>query len=134
MEIVITEWALNSYFDLKHEGAFTIEEYKQVIRPDVKLLGDGFPPTDEKFRNPKFWGPAKDKSGTVVPSGYKMKWHNIGNGKVQLRLLITPHDEKIFLCRAYVKKNEKVDQREIAKLKIHLKDINEGRYVTRGRL
>jgi hypothetical protein len=45
MEIVITEWALESYLDLKE--VFTKEEYLETLRPDVELLRD-FP------NNPKF--------------------------------------------------------------------------------
>jgi hypothetical protein len=36
LDIVITEWALQSYLDLKAQGAFTTAEYKQQIRPDVE--------------------------------------------------------------------------------------------------
>ena len=37
MEIIITEWGLNSYLELKAQRAFTNEEYKRKIRPDVLL-------------------------------------------------------------------------------------------------
>ncbi len=45
-----------------------------------------------------------------------MKWHNMGQGKVQLRLGIVVLSD-FFLCRGYVKSNENVDKREMAKLK-----------------
>lgn len=38
MDIVITEWALDSYLNLKHANTFTDAEYKNTIRPDVELL------------------------------------------------------------------------------------------------
>ena len=38
-----------------------------------------------------------------------------------------------YLCNAYVKDNEKTDFREMAKLKIKIQLINEGKF-TRGRL
>lgn len=44
------------------------------------------------------------------------------------------HSGKVFLCRAYVKHNEKTDHREAARLKIHLKDVMNGKFVTRGML
>ena len=56
MDIVITEWALQSYLDLKATGAFTTAEYKQQIRRDVELLKGGWPPSDPKFAASKFWG------------------------------------------------------------------------------
>ena len=36
MEIVITDWALQSYLELKDE--FTEKEYREILRPDAKLL------------------------------------------------------------------------------------------------
>lgn len=38
MEIIITQWALDSYLELKTENVFTVKEYKEVIRPDVLRL------------------------------------------------------------------------------------------------
>ncbi len=63
-----------------------------------------------------------------------MKWHNIGPGRVQLRLLVVMVDETAFLCNAYVKSDDKKDFREMAKLKVKIELIKEGRYVFRGRL
>jgi len=131
MEIVIiTEWALQSY--LKLNGVFTEKEYREILRPNVKLLRDY--PQNPKFENDKFWGPCKDKSGKVIRQGYKMKWHNIGPGNVQLRLLIAIANETSYLCNAYVKDNENTDFREMAKLKTKIQLINEGRFIFRGRL
>lgn len=134
MDIVITEWALESYLNLRHEDVFSEVEYWTVLRPDVELLKDGFPFKHEQFQNPKFWGPAKGKDGKVIQGGYKMKWHNIGNGRVQLRLLVVLQEEKAFLCQAYVKSSDKKDFREMAKLKIYIHDIVSGRFVMRGLL
>ncbi|MCM0607265.1 MAG: hypothetical protein KA715_14345 [Xanthomonadaceae bacterium] len=69
MEIVITAWALDSYLDLKHSGAFTVAEYKKTIRPDVSLMKVF--PNDPKFKVNTFWGPAIGIS--PVPKGYKFK-------------------------------------------------------------
>lgn len=63
-----------------------------------------------------------------------MKWHNIGAGRIQLRLLVVIADEVAYLCNAYVKDNEKTDFREMAKLKIKIQLIKEGRFFSRGRL
>ena len=37
-KIIITEWALQSYVDLKYQGVFTDQEYWDTLRPDVELL------------------------------------------------------------------------------------------------
>lgn len=130
MEIIITEWALQSYLELY--GIFTLKEYHGILRPDAELLKEY--PRAPKFRNSKFWGPCKDKSGNIIHQGYKMKWHNIGAGRIQLRLLVVIADEVAYLCNAYVKDNEKTDFREMAKLKIKIQLIKEGRFFSRGRL
>jgi len=134
MDVVITEWALESYLNLKYENVFSADDYKNIIRPDVELLKDGFPPQHAKFKNGKFWSSAQGKNGEAISKGYKMKWHNIGNGRVQLRLPVVIHDAKAFLCQAFVKSSEAVDYREMAKLKIRVRDIELGRYITRGTL
>lgn len=130
MEIVITDWALQSYLELKN--FFTEKEYKEVLRPSASLLNEY--PGHPKFGNSKFWGPCKDKSGKIIHQGYKMKWHNIGSGGIQLRLLVVIADATAYLCNAYVKDNEKTDFREMAKLKIKIQMIKEGRYIFHGRL
>lgn len=129
MEVVITQWALDSYLDLKHQGVFSASEYKQTIRPDVLLLRSY--PNDIKFTNNKFWSPATD--GSFIHDGYKMKWHNIGSGRIQLRLSVGLFAEAI-LCQAYVKTNANVDRRELAKFKTRLQLIRQGRYTVCGRL
>lgn len=130
MEIVITDWALQSYLGLK--GVFTEEEYKSALRPDAELLKTY--PDNMKFDNDKFWGPCKDKSGKIIRQGFKMKWHNIGSGRIQLRLLVVIAHNTAHLCNAYVKDNENTDFREMAKLKTKIQLINEGRFISRGRL
>lgn len=130
MEIVITEWALQSYLDLKN--VFTSEEYHKTLRPDAELLRDY--PKDPKFGNDKFWGPCKEKSGKIIHQGNKMKWHNIGAGRIQLRLLVVITQNTAYLCNAYVKDNENTDFREMAKLKTKIQLINDGRFISRGRL
>lgn len=130
LDIIITDWALQTYLDLKHKNTFTSEEYKNIIRPDIMLLKDGFPPIHTKFQNGKFWSNATFGSA-IIKDGYKMKWHNIGEGKVQLRLCVAVLSD-FFLCRAYVKSNENVDKREMAKLKIQIRDIINGNFSYRG--
>lgn len=60
MEVIITEWGLQSYIDLKSMGIFTDQDYKTHLRPDAELLktDDPFDPNHPKFGNSKFWGPA----------------------------------------------------------------------------
>lgn len=132
MEIFITQWALDSYLDLKAKNVFTTEEYKKKIRPDVLLLK--YYPKDPKFKNSKFWSVANDRNGEAITNGYKMKWHQIGNGKIQLRLTVGIIGSECFLCEAYVKENDKVDKRKLAKFKGYLELIRQGRYTIRGNL
>ena len=60
-----------------------------------------------------------------------MKWHNIGDGKVQLRLCVVILKSKIYICNGYVK-NDKSDPREMAKLKLKIAKINEDKFVKLG--
>jgi hypothetical protein len=132
MDVVITEWALNSYLELKHENAFTDHEYKTQLRPDAELLKQGWPPKDPKFSNQKFWGPATGLGGITIQHGFKMKWHNIGNGKIQLRLAIVILNGGAYLCQGYVKTNDQKDKREMARLKNRINDIANGTFSFRG--
>jgi hypothetical protein len=123
----------NSYLDLKHRNVFSPVEYKTVIRPDVLLLREGLPSPHAKFANNKFWSPAELKN-QVLPGGFKMKWHNIGPGKVQLRLPVMQGGQEVFLCESYVKENASQEERRLAKFKSHMNLVAQGRYVRRGTL
>lgn len=131
MEIVITEWALNSYLDMKHGQVIRDEDYRDKIRPDVLSLRTY--PKDPRFANSKFWSLATDHSKNRILDGYKMKWHNLGNGRVQLRLPVGLFQEA-FLCEAYVKGNPKEERRKLARFKTHLQLIRQDRYTESGRL
>jgi hypothetical protein len=132
VDIVITEWALQSYLELKHAGVITRRDYWTQLRPDVELLHDF--PGHPKFRSARFWGPATDKSGSVIPDGFKMKWRTLASGRVQLRLCVVIHGGEALLCQAYVKDSPAIDKREAAKLKSHLRYIIAGNYTRRGLL
>lgn len=134
MDIVITEWGFQSYLDLKHSNVFTRDDYKNTIRPDVELLKAGFPSPHAKMANAKFWSQTTDRSGVRLDDGYKMKWHNMGPGNVQLRLLVALLNNKAYLCDAYVKTSDKLDKRMVAKLKMRIRDISQGTFVQRGLL
>src|SRR4051794_17043890 len=110
MDVIITEWALDSYLNLKHAKTFSDTEYKNTLRPDVELLKDGMPSPHAKFQNAKFWGPATDIAGKPIQYGFKMKWHNIGSGRIQLRLATVILGGKSFLCQGYVKSSDFVDK------------------------
>jgi hypothetical protein len=129
LDIVITQWALDSYLELKHDNTFSALEYKQVIRPDVLLLKDY--QHEPKFMNSKFWSIAQ--SGTRIPDGYKMKWHQVGNGKVQMRLPVGMMNEA-YLCEAYVKADPKKEKRRLEKFRTHLELIRQNRHTECGRL
>ncbi len=93
--IIITEWAFDSYLELSGTNAFSSDEYWEVIRPDVERLQKY--PKDSKFENSKFWSIAT-LNGERLSHGFKMKWHNIGAGAVQLRLCVALLDDSAFLC------------------------------------
>jgi hypothetical protein len=130
VKIVITQWAVDAYLELKHRKVFTRRYYNARLRPDTLLLVDY--PNNPKFKNNKFWSPAKDSKGLIF-NGYKMKWHQVGDGRVQLRLPVAIL-ENAFLCQGYVKSDEKKEKRMMAKFKTHLQLIREGRYVKCGEL
>lgn len=131
MEIIITQWALDSYLNLKHSNVFDDAYYWSTLRPDVMLLQTF--PGETKFQSDRFWGPAKTLSGRI-PDGHKMKWRQVGNGRVQLRLPVLILGDEAFLCEAYVKSDEKVDKRKMAKFDGHAQAIRQGNFIERGRL
>lgn len=142
MEVIITEWALQSYIDLKSKAVFSDSDYKNTLRPDAELLktDDPFDVNHPKFSNSKFWGPATH-NGAIIKNGYKMKWHNLGPGNVQLRLCVVVIESELeekfevrsFLCNSYVK-DDKTEKREMARLKMKIQKIIDGTFIYRGAL
>jgi len=132
-DIIITEWALDSYLSLKKQAVFTDADYGDVLRPDVELLREGIPSPHAKFGNSQFWGPAKQQN-VILHGGYKMKWHQLGPGKVQLRLPVAVETNQTLLCEAYVKGNVATEARKMARFKTHMNLISQGRYAWRGKL
>jgi hypothetical protein len=130
VELILTNWALDSYQELRKSHIFSNEEFWKMIRPDVLLLKGGYPSPHEKFNQSKFWGMATLNSNPIQ-NGFKMKWHNVGEGKVQLRLCVVILKRKIYICNGYVK-NDKSDLREMAKLKLKITKINENKFVQLG--
>lgn len=130
VDVVITQWGLDSYLELKHAAVFSDAEYWGTIRPNVELLRDY--PAPPEFANGKFWSPASDASG-IIPDGFKMKWHQVGPGRVQLRLPVGMLGHA-YLCAAYVKDDPKAERRRLAKFKTHLALIREGNFHAYGRL
>lgn len=131
MEVMITQWALDSYLDLKSKNVFSDGEFNRIIKSDGLLLLTY--PNHPKFNNNKFW-PAQDKNGVIIPDGYKMKWHNVGNGKIQLRLPVGIFNGIAFLCQAYVKSDDKIEKLKLAKFKDHLRLIRLNRHTIKGKL
>lgn len=129
MNVVITQWAFDSYLDLKHQNVFDQIEFNNRIQPDVRLLTAY--PKDPKFTNGKFWSPANDRNSKVIGDGFKMKWHQVGSGKVQLRLPVAIINQPI-LCEAYVKSDDKKDRRMMARFKTHIQLIRQGNFKTSG--
>lgn len=129
MNIVITQWALDAYLDLKHGKVFCPVVFQDKIRPDVMLLK--YYPQADKFSNGKFWSSATDGRGSTITGGFKMKWHQVGNGKVQLRLPVA-FVKDACPCSAYVKKDEKMDRRMMAKFKVHIQLIKQQQYTQCG--
>lgn len=136
-DVIITEWALDSYLRLRKANVFTEAEYRSTFRPDAEMLRDGIPSPHPKFSNAKFWGPATFK-GQSLPNGYKMKWHQVGPGKAQLRLPVMAGAHHgapaAFLCECYVKSDAKHEQIKIARFKTHMNLIHVGKYQYRGSL
>lgn len=62
-----------------------------------------------------------------------MKWHQVGNGKVQLRLTVGMFSDA-FLCEAYVKENPGAEKRQMARFKVYLQKIRNNEYLENGRL
>ena len=132
MRIVITGWALDSYLELLHGGVIDRDLYRETLRPDCQRLRNL--QTDPKFKDPHFWGPAIDRQQKKIASGFKMKWHNIGNGSVQLRLCVALVGGDAYLCHAYVKTSPQQDRRKAALLKNRVQLIQQGTYDLRGEL
>jgi hypothetical protein len=133
--VVITDWALQSYLDLVHRAVFSKQEYWTVLRPDVERLKRY--PIDANFGLSNFWSQATIR-GVRIPYGFKMKWHNVGPGQVQLRLTVAMFPGtgmlpgSAVLCSAYVKSSKATEARELAKFKDRIKRILSGQYVQRG--
>lgn len=130
MDILITEFALDAYHDLS--DYFDKDDYWDVIRPAAEKLKNY--PLDPVFENPKFWGPAKDKSGELIKNLYKLKFHNFGPGKVQLRQLVALFGDKAYLLKAYIKSTEKYDFRQMAKAKVHVDLIKQAKIKIMGKI
>lgn len=133
-QIHITNWALDSYLALKG-SAFDDHDYRNQLRPDVELLRDW--PGNPKFKQSAFWGPAKDMRNNRIDGGYKMKWHNLGPGRVELRLcvaIVPQWPDEAFLCHAYTKDSSHKDKREMATLKVKIQLIENGQVRIRGSL
>jgi hypothetical protein len=132
VRIVITRWGLDAYLDLLHRGVLDRALYYEVLRPDIVRLRRRT--DDPKFREPKFWGPAIDRSDREVEDGWKMKWHNFGSGSVQLRLCVGLVGDDAYLCHAYVKTSAAQDKRMAGSLKDKIGLIRAGRHHERGEL
>jgi len=95
-------------------------------------------PNHPKFANGKFWSSAS-VDGNVLSAGFKMKWHNLGERCVQLRLPVGLGfaDElagKAFLLHAYVKTDPKAEARQLEKMRTRLQLIRQRKFIERGRL
>lgn len=133
MAIIITAWGLTSYMKLRGISTVTNTNYRKILRPDILRLHNYG--SDTKFSVGKFWGPATSaRLGGIIPDGYKMKWHNFGNGQIQLRLPIAHINDDFYLCRAYVKKTPKQEERELLVFAEHIDLIRAGNFQEMGRL
>lgn len=132
MDVVITQWGLDSYLVLKHQNIITSHDYWTTLRPDVELLKHAYP-GDPKFGIGGFWSPANGPQG-VIQDGFKMKWHNLGAGRVQLRLGVALINQRAYLCDAYVKNSPQVDQRMMARFAVRIDFIRQNKHIERGLL
>lgn len=104
--VFITSWALDSYLELVPR-VVSAEDYWSTLRPDILRLTSRA--TDPKFNQPSFWGPAQSGPTKMIPQAFKMKWHNIGPGRIQLRLGVIEHEGDYFLCHAWSKTSQHLD-------------------------
>jgi hypothetical protein len=95
---------LDSYLELRPANQFSAGDYKKTIRPDALLLRSF--PKPENFANNKIWSPA-ELNGAAIVGGFKMKRHNLGDRRIQLRLPVGMMEEA-FLLHAYVKTDPKL--------------------------
>lgn len=131
MDVVITEWALQTYLDLKHKRVFDDAYYTSDIRPNAEKLK--LYPGDVFFQG-QGWGPATDpNNGNNIQHGWKLKWKHVGSGRVQLRVCTVILNGKSYLCNGFVR-NDKTNPIEMARLKIHISKISAGQYKSRGLL
>jgi hypothetical protein len=136
VDILITQWALDSYLELKHTKQFSSADYERTIRPDVRLLREF--PKPPKFASNKFWSPAT-VNGHALPSGFKMKWHNLGDRRVQLRLPVGlgftgELAMTAVLLHAYIKTDRNSEARQLAKMRTRLELLIMRKYIVKGRL
>lgn len=126
--IIISQWALDAYLNLKHSNVINRGTYKN-IRADALLLASY--PSHPKFGLQQFWCIAKSPSGIKIPSGFKMKWDQVGPGKVELRLPVVIRSDAV-LCQAYVKSNSKSETRYLAKFRAQAELVLLEKYTKRG--
>jgi len=133
MVVLITKHALQTYLALKHQGQFTDEEYREKLRPDAERLKSW--PGDEKFDQSRFWGPAEFK-GKRIPDAFKMRWRNIGPGRIQLRLGVVRYGETWLLYEGYRKdtRAEKFYMLRLATFRKALKENGRAAFIEEGQL
>jgi hypothetical protein len=129
MRVLITDWALDAYAEMVGRD-FSEEEYWAVLRPDILRLYART--TDIAFNDAHFWGPAQSGPSRNVPDGFKMKWRNIGSGRVQLRLCVALVEGNAWLCDAYSKTDPRQDYRMGVRLIDRIQSVRDGDVVVRG--
>lgn len=130
MRIVITEWALDAYRRMIDQHLFSEADYWSTIRPDIQRLFDF--PSDPRFGDSNFWGPAKSNPSQIVRDGFKLKWHNLGPGQIQLRLGVALLGSTAWLCGAWNKTSRPMDHLASARLAKQIEEIRAHRAITRG--
>ena len=98
-------------------------------------MGLGFRtiPTGGVAAPPYTNGPYQYSENITFANGFKMKWHNMGNSKNQIRLSVGIMQQAL-LFEAYVKQNSTQEKRMLARFKTHLQQALKGHYSERGRL
>jgi hypothetical protein len=69
-----------------------------------------------------------------ISNGFKMKWHHIGSGQIQLRLSVAMLSSQAILCQAYVKHNEKEDKLQIAIFSLYMDYILKNKHKEVGKI
>src|SRR5574337_479790 len=128
MGVVITQWALDSFLNIQLSQPMQGIDCWAFIMPDVLLLKHY--PSNPKFDDQQFWSNATYNREHIM-DGHEMKWTQIHNHDIQLKLLVVIFDG-VYIDSASVGHDQKFEKRRLAVFKTHVQLIRQGRYIECG--